>query len=140
MDERVRADGVVVIDDAYNASPDSMLAGLRALLTTKTHGRRWAVLGAMRELGAESEQAHREVGLQAAQLGVDRLVVVGPDAEPIAAGAGASAGWSGDVATVADADAAVVLLAAELLDGDVVLVKASNSERLWRVADGLVQA
>jgi len=139
MHVRERGDGVVVIDDAYNASPDSMLAGLRALLKMKTHGRRWAVLGAMRELGAETERAHREIGVHAAKLGVDRLVVVGADAGPIADGAAAAAGWSGEVTTVADADAAAVLVAAEVLDGDVVFVKASNSERLWRVADRLVQ-
>lgn len=137
MDVRVRADGVVVIDDAYNASPDSMLAGLHALMRMKTSGRRWAVLGAMRELGVESEAAHRDIGEQAARLGVDRLVVVGSDAAPIASGA-TSGGAT--VTPVDDVEAAAELLAAELGDGDVVLVKASNSERLWRVADRLVDA
>lgn len=137
MDVRVRADGVVVIDDAYNASPDSMLAGLHALVRMKTSGRRWAVLGTMRELGVESEAAHRDIGEQAARLGVDRLVVVGSDAAPIASGA--SSGGAA-VASVEDAEAAAELVAAELGEGDVVLVKASNSERLWRVADRLVQA
>jgi UDP-N-acetylmuramoyl-tripeptide--D-alanyl-D-alanine ligase len=137
MDVRTRADGVVVIDDAYNASPDSMLAGLRALVRMQTTGQRWAVLGAMRELGAETESAHRDIGVEATRLGVDRLVVVGPDAAPIASGASAS---GGAVASVGDADEAAELLARELKDGDVVLVKASNSERLWRVADRLVQA
>jgi UDP-N-acetylmuramoyl-tripeptide--D-alanyl-D-alanine ligase len=144
MDVRVRADGIVVIDDAYNASPDSMLAGLHALLQTKTNGRRWAVLGAMRELGGESDAAHREIGEQAARLGIDRLVVVGPDAASIASGAvsiASGAVASGVVVTsVDDADAAGELLAAELDDGDVVLVKASNSERLWQIADRLVEA
>lgn len=134
MDVRTRADGVVVIDDAYNASPDSMVAGLHALARMKTTGRRWAVLGAMRELGVETETAHRDVGVAAAKLGIDRLVVVGPDAAPIAAG------WAGDAKVVDDADDAADLVARELRDGDVVLVKASNSERLWRVADRLVQA
>ncbi|MDQ1683607.1 MAG: UDP-N-acetylmuramoyl-tripeptide--D-alanyl-D-alanine ligase [Frankiaceae bacterium] len=134
MDVRTRADGVVVIDDAYNASPDSMLAGLKALVGMETQGRRWAVLGAMRELGAETEPAHREIGVQAAQLGVDRLVVVGPDAAHIADG------WPGEASVVDDADSAAALVAAELHGGDVVLVKASNSERLWRVADRLVEA
>jgi len=134
MDVRTRADGVVVIDDAYNASPDSMVAGLHALARMKTTGRRWAVLGAMRELGVETETAHRDVGVAAAKLGIDRLVVVGPDAASIAAG------WAGDAKVVDDADDAADLVARELRDGDVVLVKASNSERLWRVADRLVQA
>lgn len=137
MDVRVRADGVVVIDDAYNASPDSMLAGLRALVATKTNGRRWAVLGAMRELGVESEPAHRDIGERAARLGVDRLVVVGPDAAPIASAATAA---GAAVTPVGDVDEAAQLLAAEVSSGDVVLVKASNSERLWRVADKLVEA
>ena len=137
MDVRTRADGVVVIDDAYNASPDSMLAGLHALAGMSATGRRWAVLGAMRELGAESDDAHRDIGVQAAKLGIDRVVVVGPDAAPITAGAtehGAA------VTSVDDADAAADLVADQVQKGDVVLVKASNSERLWRVADRLVDA
>jgi UDP-N-acetylmuramoyl-tripeptide--D-alanyl-D-alanine ligase len=138
MDVRVRADGVVVVDDAYNASPDSMLAGLRALTSLKASGRRWAVLGAMRELGVETEPAHRDIGAKAAALGVDRIVVVGPDAAPIAAGTETSTGWSGQVTLVDDADAAAELVGSELRAGDAVLVKASNSERLWRVADRLV--
>ena len=137
MDVRTRSDGVVVVDDAYNASPDSMLAGLRALTRMKTTGHRWAVLGAMRELGVETENAHHDIGVQAATLGIDRLVVVGPDAASIAAGA-ASTGAA--VVSVDDADAAADLVAREVGEGDVVFVKASNSERLWRVADRLVGA
>jgi len=137
MDVHTRADGVVIVDDAYNASPDSMLAGLRALTRMKTTGHRWAVLGAMRELGVETENAHHDIGVQAATLGIDRLVVVGPDAAPIAAGA-ASTGAA--VVSVDDADAAADLVAREVGEGDVVFVKASNSERLWRVADRLVGA
>lgn len=137
MAVHTRADGVVVIDDAYNASPDSMLAGLHALARMAASGRRWAVLGAMRELGAESDNAHHDIGVHAAKLGIDRLVVVGPDAAAIAAGASAA---GAEVASVDDADAAADLVARELRSGDVVFVKASNSERLWRVADKLVQA
>lgn len=137
MDVRTRADGVVVIDDAYNASPDSMLAGLRALTRMRATGRRWAVLGPMRELGVETEAAHHDIGVEAVRLGVDRLVVVGSDAAPIASGA---ASTGGEVTSVDDADAAAELIASELREGDVVLVKASNSERLWRVADRLVPA
>jgi UDP-N-acetylmuramoyl-tripeptide--D-alanyl-D-alanine ligase len=138
MDGRTRADGVVVVDDAYNASPDSMLAGLRALAAMATLGRRWAVLGAMRELGDHSEAAHREVGERVAALGIDRLVVVGPDAAAVAAGAAHSRTWSGQVALVGDVDEAAALVQAELGEGDTILVKASNSEQLWRVADTLL--
>jgi UDP-N-acetylmuramoyl-tripeptide--D-alanyl-D-alanine ligase len=92
----------------------------------------------MRELGTETESAHRDIGAQAARLGLDRLVVVGSDAEQIAAGAGGSDEWAGEVTLAADSDAAAEAVAAELRAGDVVLVKASNSERLWRVADRLV--
>jgi len=127
----------VVIDDAYNANPDSVRAALRALTGMRGAGRVWAVLGPMRELGDDADELHAEVGRDAAQLGVDELLVVGADAAGIGEGASA-AGASTRVRRVPDVDSAVATLLAEVQHDDVVLVKASNSERLWRVADQLL--
>ena len=139
MQVQHRADGLVVIDDAYNANPDSMRAALRALSGMRRTGRAWAVLGPMRELGADSDQMHAEVGREAAELAVDELVVVGEDAVAVADGA-VAAGGDVRVRRVPDADGAATALLAEVRPGDVVLVKASNSERLWRVAERLLAA
>ena len=99
-------------------------------------GRRGAVLGEMLELGEASDEGHRVVGEAAART-VDWLVVVGPDAAPIAEGA-VSAGMDPDrIVRVRDADAALDMLPARLRDGDVVLVKASRGIGLDRVVDGL---
>jgi UDP-N-acetylmuramoyl-tripeptide--D-alanyl-D-alanine ligase len=140
MQLRPRQDGLIVIDDAYNANPDSTRAALAALARMRGTGRArtWAVLGPMRELGAESDSLHAAVGVAAAELGVDELVVVGEDAAAIADGARGTPGWTGTLQRVADAAAASDLLRERAASGDIVLVKASNSERLWRVADALL--
>jgi UDP-N-acetylmuramoyl-tripeptide--D-alanyl-D-alanine ligase len=132
-----RPDGVTVVDDAYNANPESMAAALRAVAGL-SGARRWAVLGEMRELGPDAERLHREVGEAAARLGFDHVVAVG--AEPIAAGARAVPGWRGEALLVADAAEATRLLAERVRGDDVVLVKASNAARLWEVAEALVPA
>jgi UDP-N-acetylmuramoyl-tripeptide--D-alanyl-D-alanine ligase len=94
------------------------------------------VLGYMAELGDQEVDGHRQVGRAAAELGVDRLVVVGADAAPIHDGAVAVANWGGESVVVSDQDAAVAWLRASLLPGDVVLVKGSRY-RTWTVADTL---
>lgn len=131
------ADGVVVIDDSYNASPESVAAALRsvAAMTRPPGARTWAVLGEMRELGASSVTEHRAVGRLVAQLGTDRLVVVGDSAREILQGA-VEEGGAG--AMVTDAAAAIALLTDELRPGDHVLVKASRAVGLDRVAAALV--
>ena len=139
MHVQERSDGLLVIDDAYNANPDSMRAALQALAGMRGSGRLWAVLGPMRELGPDSAQLHAEVGRQAVELGVDELVVVGADAVAIAEGATAAHGGA-RVRAVADADAAVAAVRESVAGGDVVLVKASNAERLWRVAEQMLGA
>lgn len=134
-----RGDGLVVIDDAYNANPASMKAAVDALM--RIGGRRagctWAVLGEMRELGAESRSLHSDVGAVAARLGVDEIVAVGA-AVAIAEGATATPGWDGRARTVPDVAAATALLRAEVSPSDVVLVKASNAVELWQVAEALL--
>ncbi|MDP9791968.1 UDP-N-acetylmuramoyl-tripeptide--D-alanyl-D-alanine ligase [Catenuloplanes nepalensis] len=138
MDVFDRADGVTVIDDSYNANPSSTAAALRALATLAGDGRRRAiaVLGQMRELGEHSRDAHAEVGRLAAELGVDRLLVVDPEAAPIADGARSEQMWKGESVLLADQSAAIATLRDDLRPGDVVLVKASRY-RTWKVADAL---
>jgi UDP-N-acetylmuramoyl-tripeptide--D-alanyl-D-alanine ligase len=145
-----RADGVTVIDDAYNANPDSMRAGLQALawIARGSSGagnrRSWAVLGEMAELGDDAISEHDRIGRLAVRLDVSRLVVVGMGRSMSAMHHGAvmEGSWGSegerDAIIVADADAALALLRAELQPGDVVLVKASNAAGLGALADSLV--
>ncbi|GAB3001625.1 UDP-N-acetylmuramoyl-tripeptide--D-alanyl-D-alanine ligase [Mycobacterium bourgelatii] len=149
MHVTTRPDGVTVIDDAYNANPDSMRAGLQALAWI-AHGqadpprRSWAVLGEMAELGEDAITEHDRIGRLAVRLDVSRLVVVGTgrsmSAMHHAAVMEGSWGAGGDrgAINVADADAALALLREELRPGDVVLVKASNAAGLGALADALV--
>ena len=129
------AHGVRVLDDAYNANADSMLAALQTLHDLPCAGRRVAVLGDMAELGAHSVAAHIEVGRRAAELGVNRLFAVGKMAGHLA-GAARAAGLSA-VTEIADVVGAGETVRSELLPGDVVLLKASRSTRLERVGEVL---
>lgn len=138
MDVRRRTDGLLVVDDAYNANPESMRAALEAFARLAAGRRRWAVLGEMRELGPESAELHRGVGAVVAATDVDELLAVGA-AAPIAEGAVAGS-WSGHARVVPDQAAATAVLTAELQSGDAVLVKASNSLRLWEIAEHVLAA
>jgi UDP-N-acetylmuramoyl-tripeptide--D-alanyl-D-alanine ligase len=131
-----RPDGVIVINDAYNANPDSTAAALETLAATAHRGasRTIAVLGGMAELGSDAAAEHEAIGRLVATLSIDRLIAVGEDARPIVAGS-ALAGYGPDAATeVPDCDAALALLRGYLAPGDVVLVKASRAAALERVA------
>lgn len=136
-----RADGVTVINDAYNANPDSMRAGLKALAWMARQERRsWAVLGEMAELGDDAITEHDHIGRLAVRLDVSRLIVVGTGRSMSAMHHGAvmEGSWGAEATMVDDADAALALLRAELQPGDVVLVKASNSAGLGALADALI--
>jgi UDP-N-acetylmuramoyl-tripeptide--D-alanyl-D-alanine ligase len=126
MELTERPDGVTVVNDAYNANPESMRAALAALASIGSGRRTWAVLGRIGELGEDSDAAHARVATVARESGVDVLVAVGApeygaDREP------------------PDVDAALELLRAELRPGDVVLVKASRAAGLERLAAGLLE-
>jgi UDP-N-acetylmuramoyl-tripeptide--D-alanyl-D-alanine ligase len=132
-------DGVTVVNDAYNANPDSVRAALEAVAALARGRRTWAVLGEMLELGAASTAEHEEVGRLARRSQVDRLVAVGEGARAVHAGALAEGAADGeDAVVVADVPAALALLRGELQPGDVVLVKASRGIGLERVADALL--
>jgi UDP-N-acetylmuramoyl-tripeptide--D-alanyl-D-alanine ligase len=133
-----RADGVTVVNDAYNANPESMRAALAALAGLPG-ARRIAVLGAMAELGPGASAEHERLGRDAAAAGVDLVVAVGADAVGIADGAVAAGRQPGKESVhVPDRVAARELLAAELRSGDVVLVKASRSYGLELLAADLL--
>ena len=138
MELTTRADGTTVLNDAYNANPDSARAALEALVAVADGRRTWAVLGEMLELGESADDEHETLGRLAAAMGVDRLVVVGPGARPAHAGASLTPAWTGESVAVQDVDAAVALLLAQLRPGDVVLVKASRGAGLERVATALL--
>jgi UDP-N-acetylmuramoyl-tripeptide--D-alanyl-D-alanine ligase len=127
--------GVRVLDDAYNANADSMLAALRTLQDLPCKGRRLAVLGDMAELGRHSEAAHEEVGRRAAEFGVGQLFAVGRMAPVMARGA-RDAGLA-RVMEFADVEAAAIAVKQFVREGDVLLIKASRATRLERVAEKL---
>jgi UDP-N-acetylmuramoyl-tripeptide--D-alanyl-D-alanine ligase len=139
MEITERADDVLIINDAYNANPESMQAALEALASVaqgrRTNGgRSFAVLGEMAELGPDGPAAHDAVGRLAARSGISRVIAVGEQARPIHDGAVLEGSGSGGSTWVPDVDAAITLLRGELRSGDVLLVKASRAARLERVA------
>lgn len=144
MAVHTRADGVTVIDDSYNANPDSMRAGLQALAwmarQQQTPRRSFAVLGEMAELGEDAITEHDRIGRLAVRLDVSRLIVVGTGRAMSAMHHGAvmEGSWGAESIMVADTDAALAVLDREVQPGDVVLVKASNSAGLAAVAEALI--
>ncbi|HKJ24682.1 MAG TPA: UDP-N-acetylmuramoyl-tripeptide--D-alanyl-D-alanine ligase [Myxococcota bacterium] len=133
------ADGVWLVDDTYNANPQSMEAALRGLAELSAGGRAFAALGDMGELGDTADAAHREAGRLAGALGLAGLGALGERAEQVLAGA-RDAGLAPDAAFAArDADELVERLAAALRRGDCVLVKGSRAMRMERVVRGLLE-
>jgi UDP-N-acetylmuramoyl-tripeptide--D-alanyl-D-alanine ligase len=138
MEVTTRADGVVVINDAYNSNPESIRAALDALTHMAGDGRAFAVLGHMAELGASSPAEHVGAGSYAASKGVAALIAVGDQAIPVLEGARSVRSWHGEAVAVPDGSAAVELLRDQLKPGDVVLVKASRAASLESAAAELL--
>jgi UDP-N-acetylmuramoyl-tripeptide--D-alanyl-D-alanine ligase len=134
MEVTTRADGVTVINDAYNANPEALRAALSALAAMARGRRAYAVLGYMTELGSRADEFHRQAGQLAAQAGLAGLIVVGAQAAPMLAGAANEPGWPGELLAVPDAAAAVAAVSERAGPGDVILVKASRAANLQRVA------
>ena len=141
MEVVTRPDGVTILNDSFNANPESMRAGLKALAAmTRESGRRsWAVLGVMGELGADAVTAHDEIGRLVVRLNIAKLVVIGPEAAAMHQGAFQEGSWGEESTLVPDVGAAIALLHDQLRPGDVVLVKASKAAGLWRVAEALLE-
>ncbi|MCK2037180.1 UDP-N-acetylmuramoyl-tripeptide--D-alanyl-D-alanine ligase [Microbacterium sp. SSW1-49] len=132
------SDRVRIINDAYNASPDSMAAALRTLAQITGPGERTvAVLGAMSELGESAGEEHDRIGLLAVRLNIQRIVVVGPEARRLYLSAVGEGSWDSEAVHLPDQDAAFEYLRTELRDGDRVLVKSSNSVGLRHLGDRL---
>ncbi|MBD8507758.1 UDP-N-acetylmuramoyl-tripeptide--D-alanyl-D-alanine ligase [Hoyosella sp. G463] len=144
MEVTERADGVTVINDSYNANPDSVRAALKALVTMGRGGKQrrrcWAVLGEMGELGDDSVVEHDRIGRQAVRLLIDKLLVVGTGRPSHAMHQGAvmEGSWDNESQLVDDPEAALAILRDELAPGDIVLVKASKAVGLWTVAEALM--
>jgi len=131
--------GVTLVNDAYNANPESMRAALKSLaaMGRAGSGRTWAVLGEMLELGPDTLEAHDAVGRLAVRLDISRLLAVGEGARAIHLGASHEGSWGEESAWVPDTAAAIDFLRRDVRPGDIVLVKASRGAALERVAQAL---
>jgi UDP-N-acetylmuramoyl-tripeptide--D-alanyl-D-alanine ligase len=130
--------GVTVINDAYNASPDSTAAALKTLAQIGREGHRTvAVLGEMAELGDYALEEHDRIGRLVVRLGIGQLIVVGEGARHVHNAANLEGSWDGESVLVDDADAASEFLDGYLRSGDVVLVKSSKSAGLRFLGDRL---
>jgi UDP-N-acetylmuramoyl-tripeptide--D-alanyl-D-alanine ligase len=131
-------DGVTVVNDAYNASPDSVAAALKTLAQiTPADGRSIAVLGEMAELGEFARDEHDRIGRLVVRLNISQLIVVGQAARHIHMAAGLEGSWDGESLLVDTIDEAHDLLRPALRPGDVVLVKSSKSAGLRFLGDRL---
>jgi UDP-N-acetylmuramoyl-tripeptide--D-alanyl-D-alanine ligase len=128
---------VTLLDDSYNANPQSLEVALRSLAELRGASRGLAVLGDMGELGAESRAAHRRAGRLVGELGLDFLFALGDQAEEVVAGAVEAGMDRTRVVAGRDADALAAQLRAVLGDGDWVLVKGSRAMRMERIVHAL---
>lgn len=137
--QRFEKDGLLVIDDTYNASPDSMKAGLDVLAGMGNTGRKIAVLGDMFELGKDSAAYHYQVGIHGAKLPIDEMVLVGEFAKEI----GRAMGENGSACPIqhfAAREEAAAYLKKTAVPGDVVYIKASNGMKLKEITAALMEA
>jgi UDP-N-acetylmuramoyl-tripeptide--D-alanyl-D-alanine ligase len=137
MEVEQTSSGMTIINDAYNANPESMSAALQTLEVMGATHATWAVLGEMLELGDDSQGAHEAVGRQVADLGITSLLCVGDGAEPIYQAAIAAGFPTQQAHFSKDCDDAIAVLHEELRSGDIVLIKASRGIGLERVAAAL---
>ena len=140
MQRVVRKDGVTIINDAYNASPDSMKAALQTLAQLGKMGSKTiAVLGEMAELGEYSIHEHDSIGRLVVRYNIDQLVVVGAGAKLIHMGATQEGSWDGESQFFLSIAEALEYLRGILADGDTVLVKSSKSANLRFLGDDLME-
>jgi UDP-N-acetylmuramoyl-tripeptide--D-alanyl-D-alanine ligase len=129
-----RADGVIVVNDAYNSSPEAVTAALAAVKVMAVGRRAYAVLGRMAELGERSREFHEQAGVIAARTGLAGIIAVGDEAAPILTAAASEPGFIGELVAVPDDQSAIAAINERLKPGDVVLVKASRAAGLQTVA------
>ncbi len=128
---------VTVINDAYNANPQSAAAAIETLRQMPCRGRRIAVFGEMRELGVRAAELHRRIGTLLRSSGIERVVLVGPGTEPMYAALTEDGLFGPAVERCADVAECGRRLAASVAAGDVVLLKASRAVALDRVVEAL---
>lgn len=138
MEVRTSVHGVTVINDAYNANPDSMRAALKTLRSMAGAGRTWAVLGEMRELGEHSMPEHDAIGRLVVRLDISRLICVGSGTRVMHLAASNEGSWADESVWVEDVSGAVEILDRDLQPGDTVLIKASRAIGLEAVAEHLL--
>ena len=129
--------GITVINDAYNANPESMRAGLRALKDYAKNRRTWAVLGEMLELGETSLEEHDEIGRLCVRFDISKTLAVGQSARSIQLGASLEGSWNQESIFAETIEQAIDLLIDQVQPGDVVFIKASRAVGLERVAMAL---
>jgi len=134
MEKSVLANGVTVINDAYNANPESMSAALRALAGIAQSGHSWAVLGPMEELGEFSIEQHDAIGRLAVRLDITHLVVVGEKAKALYLGALQEGSWDGESVWFPDFSSACDYIVERVKSPDVLLFKASRSGQFEQLA------
>ncbi len=135
MERTERPDGITVINDAYNANPESMKAALRTLAELARGRRTWAVLGEMLELGENTIEEHDAIGRVVVRLNISRLIVVGRGAKAMHTAAVLEGSWGNEAEFVETAQDAERVLANELSEGDMVLFKSSNATGLRHLGD-----
>lgn len=140
MEVTRRDDGVVVVNDAYNANPDSMRHALKTLAHLGRTRRTIAVLGEMLELGPDAARLHDEIGRLAVRLNISQLYVVGDGAAPIHHGASLEGSFGGESEYVDTVDEALAVLERTVRPGDAVLLKSSRDAGLRWLAQPLVEA
>jgi UDP-N-acetylmuramoyl-tripeptide--D-alanyl-D-alanine ligase len=128
--------GVLMINDSYNASPEAMSAALSTLIlfAQERGGQSWAFLGKMHELGESSQSDHADIGTLAQELGIDHLVCVGAPEYAAALDKNGSTSIH-----ICDDKAQALAIAENICKGDVLLIKASRSEKLEELAEAISQ-
>ena len=134
--KNIKTDRLSVIDDTYNASPDSMKSAVKVLELSKCQGNKIAILGDMLELGAQSADQHFGVGLFSRGLRIDKIIAIGNDAEHIAKGA---TGGNAQVAYYSNKEEFFRDMSKYVGDGDIVLVKGSRGMKMEQVVEKLIE-
>ncbi len=135
----VRSDDLTVIDDTYNASPEAVEAAIRLLAEYPASGRRFLVIGDMRELGSESQAAHEEAGIQAVESRLDGVFALGDFAETVVSAARAAGHHSETSRAFSSIEELSEALMPRLAEGDVVLLKGSRAMRMERLVERLLR-
>lgn len=131
--------GITIVNDTYNANPESMRAALKSLASMRGEGRTWAVLGEMLELGADAMDEHDAIGRLVVRLDISQLICVGPGTRVMHLAASNEGSWGEESRWVPDAASAIAILRSEARRGDVVLIKASRGIGLETVAEALLE-